>query len=131
METAIILAALAFCLLCLVMIVRRDLVRLRLQRQRVLATVTGHRTSCLEGSQQFAPIYQFTAEGGEHEVVDEVLSNTCQPPIGTHVELVYPAGRPELARRPRLMMWLAVYALLLALAAILTARLLGWIDAGN
>lgn len=127
MSTVIILAALALCLLSLGIIARRDCVRWRRPRQRVLAQVVGHRTSRLEGYRQFAAIYRFTAEGTDHEVVDEVLSNSSQPPVGTPVELVFPAGRPELARRPRFLMWLSVYVLLAGMVAILVARLFGWI----
>lgn len=128
MRGAFILAGIAICLFCLFAIAKRDWVRWRNPAMRVSARVAGHRTSRSGGDIDFAAIYRFTAEGVEHEVIDEVCSISRQPPEGTHVELTYPTGRPDLARRPRVLMWMLVYAFLTGTAALLVGLLIGWIN---
>lgn len=127
MEQAIVWTALAFTLLCLWLVLRNDLIRWRGIGREVLAEVIGHRTSMHDSSRSYAPIYRFTAEGGTHEVVDQVYSGAAKPPVGTVITLHYPFGRPDLARPPRPLMWLFVYAALMSIPAILIAKLMGWL----
>ena len=51
-------------------------------------------------------------------------------PLGAMVELTYPAGRPDLARPPRPLMWVAVYLLLAGMVAMLAASALGLLPKG-
>lgn len=76
----------------------------------------------------FAAIYAFRDELGEHEVTDPVYSPQPIPAAGAMVELTYPAGRPDLARPPRLLMWLGVYATILFMLGVVSAKLVGWLD---
>jgi hypothetical protein len=128
MKDAFILVGIALCLFSLAMIARRDWVRWHTPARRVVAKVTGHRTSRSDGSVDYAAIYRFTTEDGEHEAIDEVLSSSPQPPEGTLVDLTYPAGRPDLARKPRPAMWLMVYAFLTGTTILLAGLLTGWIN---
>lgn len=75
----------------------------------------------------YAPVLRFVFEGREHEVVDAVYSARRTPGEGTQMEVCWPEGRPDLARPPRLAMWVAVYALLAGMAGLLTGLGLGWI----
>lgn len=118
---------LALALFCLWAIGRHDRVRLVRPSQRVLAEVTGHRASWDDSGHTYAAIYRFRDEQGEHEVVDAVYHAVARPPAGTRVELAYPQGRPDLARPPRPLMWLAVYAAFFYLVGVLAAKWLGWI----
>ena len=120
--------SIALCIFSLWAIARHDWLRLTRPSRLVLARVTGQRSSTSDGSINYAPIFRFTAEGTEHEVIDAVYGARPKPPVGTVIELSHPVGHPQLARPPRLLMWLSVYAFLLFMLAILLAKLLGWLD---
>ncbi len=127
MELYLLLAGQALCLFSLWVLARRDFVRLTRPPVRVEAEVTGYRSTWNEGSRSYAPVYRFTSEGAEHEVVEAVYSGPEYPPRGTMVVLRHPAGCPELAQVPRPLMWLAVYGLLVFLEGMLLAKMMGWI----
>ena len=117
----------ALCLFSLWAIGRHDWLRLTRPTRRAIAEVTGHRTGWSDGRRTYAALYRFTAEDGVHEVTDPVFTSSPRPPVGTMRELAYPEGYPELARPPRLLMWAAVYLLLIGLLGILLARATGWL----
>lgn len=128
MERWFFYGGIALCLFALWAIARRDRVRWGAVMRAVDAHVTGHRTRRDDDGIHYAAIYAFQAEGARHEVIDEVYSARPVPPIGQPRQLTYPAGRPDLARVPRPVLWLAIYGLLLAMVAVLSARLLGWLS---
>jgi hypothetical protein len=128
METWFLAAGIALTLFALGAVVRHDWLRLTRPMVRVLATVSGHRESWDNSARSYAAIYTFTTEGGRHEVEDALHSSFRKPELGALVELSHPAGRPDLARPPRPLMWLAVYALLLFLLGLLAAKALGWLE---
>lgn len=128
MERHFLFAGIALCLFSLWAISRHDWLRLTRPMLRVMATVSDHRESWDNSSRSYAAIYTFTAEGGSHRVEDALHSSFRKPEVGTLVELAYPAGRPDLARPPRPLLWLAAYAMLLALTGLLAAKALGWLD---
>jgi hypothetical protein len=101
--------------------------RFRLLRPavRVQAAVIGHRTDVSEGDPNYAAIYQFTANGAQHEVADLVYTMTKRPHVGTIRTLHCRAGRPDLARPPRYAFWIMVYGLVAGMAALLLAKLQG------
>jgi hypothetical protein len=128
MENYFLWAGIALCLFSLWALARYDWLRLTRPSRRVMARVIGHRVGWDEGAKNYAAIYAFSDESGAHEVIDSVYSGSSRPSVGTLRELAYPAGRPDLARPPRLALWLAVYAMLMALAAILFAKWMGWLQ---
>lgn len=103
--------------------------RLRLLRPsvRVQGEVIGHRTGMSDGDTDYAAMYRFTADVTVHEVVDRYYTATKRPDVGTVRTLHYPEGRPDLARPPRLAFWIMVYVLLAGMAAVLFAKVEGWI----
>lgn len=123
----LLIAGQALCLFSLWAIARYDWVRLTRPARRIPAVVTGHRAGWSGGDKSFAAIYRFALGGAEHDVTDGVYGSSPKPPVGTTVELVYPEGRPDLARPPRPLLWLSVYGLLVGLDAILLAKMMGWI----
>lgn len=128
MEAFFLWSGIALSAFALWAIARNDWLRLTRPRMRVIARVKGHRESWENASKSYAAIYAFTAEGGPCEVEDAVHSSYRQPEVGTTRELVYPQGRPDLARPPRPAMWLGIYGLLSFMLLLLLARLMGLID---
>lgn len=125
MERYFLYAGIALVLFSLWAIARHDLLRLTRSIRRVQARVGGHRTSWENSARSYATIYEFSDETGQHSVVDAVHGSFPKPEVGALVELAYPEGRPDLARPPRPLMWLAVYALLLGLLGLLVAKVAG------
>jgi hypothetical protein len=119
---------LAFAVLCLGLLIRHDWLRLTRPSRRVLAEVIGHHSRFQGGAMAFSAIYGFYDEAGAHEVTDAVTHAEPEPEEGETIELVYPAGRPDLARPPRLLTWLGVYATFVFILGMTTAKLLGWLD---
>jgi hypothetical protein len=117
----------ALCAFSLWVLVRRDWVRLTRPSRSVQARVTGHRESHSGGDQTWAAIYSFEDGHGHREVIDEVYQSAPQPPLGAAIMLVYPEGRPDLARKPRLFLWLGVYSVIVGLLALLLAKAFGLI----
>lgn len=124
-----LLAGIALCLFSLWAIAQHDWLRLTRPTRRAIGEVCGHRSSNDGDGIGYAAIYRFTSESGTHEVIDTIRLHQKHPPLGTKAELVYPEGRPDLARRPQLVLWVVIYAFFLALLGLLTARLLGWLPA--
>ncbi len=120
-------AGITLCLFSLWALARHDWLRLTRPSLRVLATICGHRSTLDEGHRNYAALFRFSAEGAEHEVADSLYSPTRTFAVGTIMELVYPEGRPELARPPRLLMWIAVYGVLIGLGSVLAAKMMGWL----
>lgn len=127
MERYFLYGGIAMCLFGLWAIGRHDWVRLTTGSRRVTAKVIGHRISDSDGAVTYAAIYRFTAEGADHDVTDQVYYATMRTEVGSSADLVFPVGRPELARLPRPWTWLMVYAALIYLGGVLVARLAGWI----
>ncbi len=124
MATAFLWISLALVVFTTVILLREDWKFLRLGRAHVRATVSGHKRSLDEGHENFAAQFRFATDHGETiQITDAVLQNTAEPPVGTTVDLVYPNGRPDLARRPRPFLRSMIYVTLLAMNAILAARL--------
>jgi len=127
MERVFLWAGIALCVVSLWAVARRDWVRVTRPSRAVRAEVVGHLKNESDGAETWAARMRFSAEGAEHEVVDEVYSARRQPPVGAAVTLRYPLGHPPLARLPRPWTWGFVYAALLGLLAVLAGRLAGWI----
>ena len=127
MERVILITGICFCLFALWAVLRHDWHRIGQPSRRVTARVIGYRAHHDSDGKGFAAVYRFSAEGREFEVIDQLYSARRDPPEGTAVELSYPYGRPDLARPPRLAMWLAVYGLLIGLTGLLAAKLAGLI----
>ena len=131
MEAWFLYAGIALCLFSLWALLRHDLLRLTSISHQVDAEVVDHRSLFEDGARNFAAVFRFSAEGREHEVLDQVYSTTRRPQLGTRLQLSYPVGHPELARVPRVLMWTLVYAVLVVTTGILVARLLDWLPAGT
>ena len=127
MEDVILYVAMAFVALCLWLVGRGDLVRLNGLSRQVPAEVVGHRCQYHNNIRSYAPIYRFSAEGGTHEVIDQVYSGAQKPPVGTRLQLTYPQGRPDLARVPRPWLWAGVYLVLIWMLGLIVAKKLGWL----
>jgi hypothetical protein len=120
-------AAIALLGFALWALVRHDWLRLTRKSRRVNACVTGHRTRWEDSGRSYAAIYAFSDESGNHEVVDAVHDPAPRLVTGTVVELIYPEGRPDLARPARPFLWIAVYLLLLYGLGVIAAKALGYI----
>lgn len=131
MESWIVWSGIALGLFILWVLARHDWLRLTRPSRRVVARVTGYRESVEDGSTTYAANFTFTDETGVHEVTDAVYSASPRPEVGALRELRYPAGYPKLARPPRLLRWVLVYAMLLALTGLLIAKAEGRLDKGD
>jgi hypothetical protein len=100
----------------------------RTSRASRRAQVLRHESSFQDGGMAFAAVYAFRDEHGPQEVTDAVYGPQPSPAVGATIELAYPDGRPDLARPRRLLTWLWVYATLLFMLGMLTAKLMGWLD---
>jgi len=123
---------LAVALLCVALaaMLRHDWVRIVRPAVRVQGEVIGHRSGVSDGDTDYAAIYRFTVEGVVHEVADGIYTAVRRPDVGTRRTLHFPQGRPDLARPPRLAFWIMVYGLLAGMAALLFAKLMGWLAPG-
>jgi hypothetical protein len=126
-EAWFLYGGIALCLFALWAIARHDWLRLTRPSRRVLAEVVGHHVVDDGDGRSFAARYRFHDGLGEQMVTDPVALNSPRPPIGTIVELAYPDGYPELARPPRTLTWLLIYAGLLYGMGVLAAKSLGFI----
>lgn len=125
MEEALSLLAIALLGFALMAMLWHDRLRLLRPSVRVQGEVIGHRTGMSDGDTDYAAMYRFTADGAVHEVVDRYYTATKRPDVGTTRTLHYPEGRPDLARPPRMAFWIMVYALFIAMAALLFTKMLG------
>jgi hypothetical protein len=126
-EQAILLAGMALCVFALWAIIRHDWLRLTRPGHRVLARVVGHTEINDSDERYFTARYAFHDGLAEREVTDMVGKNRPRPEIGTNIELVYPEGRPDLARPARPLLWLVVYLGLIYALGVLVAKWLGYI----
>lgn len=131
MESYFLWAGIALCLFSLWAIARHDWLRLIRPMRRVEGEVIRHATARDDGRLTYAAVYAFTIEDGRHEATDAVWSLRPEPPLGTRRILAFPEGRPDLARPPRPWLWIAIYAVLAYLLAVLAARVLGWALPGD
>lgn len=127
METVFSWLGIGLLVVAIVAMLWNDRLRLMRPSVRVQGEVIGHRTGMSDGDTDYAAIYRFTADSTVHEVADGIYTAIRRPDVGTIRVLHYPQGRPDLARPPRLAFWIAVYTLLAAMAAVLFAKLVGWI----
>ena len=126
MKSYLLWGSLAMCLFAIWVMARRDWLRLSCPTCHATARVIGHRSSWSDGRRVYAAILRFSHVAGTSDVVDQMLSSSPRPPVGAFVEVNYPEGHPDLARPPRVLMWLAIYGLLIALAAIILIKAMGW-----
>ena len=103
----------------------RDLGWRNRRRTKVEGEVVAFKSSWNDGIETFTPVIRFAAEGAEHEVTDVVYSPKPKRALGDRAVLIYPYGRPELARISRPAMWVFVYGVLVLIAAILAANVAG------
>ena len=131
MESWIVWSGIALGLFIIWTLARHDWLRLTRPSRRVVARVSGHRESVEDGSTAYAAQVTFTDATGVHEVTDSVSWSSPRPEVGALRELRYPAGYPKLARPPRFLRWVLVYAMLLALIGLLIAKATGQLDHGD
>ena len=97
--------------------------------RRVTATVVGYRSDIDEGARRFTPRLSFTDETGQPvEVLDKLYSPSRAPAEGSPIDLVYPIGRPEMARVPRPWMRSLIYVFLGFLLVMVALRVMGRIS---
>ena len=89
--------------------------------------VVSLKSSMNRGAEVFAPVIRFAAEGAEHEITDIVYSERPKRAVGDKVTLAYPDGRPELARIPRPLVQVMIYAAFVFMAAMAAAGTAGWL----
>lgn len=130
MEAAFNWLAIALLGIVLAAMLWNDRLRLLRPSVRVQGEVIGHRTGMSDGDTDYAAIYRFTEGGVQHEVIDGLYTAIRRPDVGTIRALHYPQGRPDLARPPRLAFWIMVYGLIFGMAALLVAKMLGWLAPG-
>lgn len=129
MDRWIVLAGIALVVFSLAILIRRDWLRLTFPSRQVIAEVIDHHQSRDPDSHRlnYAAIYRFDDETGDHQVTDAVCSLKPEPSLGTLVELTYPDGHPDLARKSRPLTWVMVYLALVAMLSVLVGKLLGWL----
>ena len=130
MKAYFLWSGIALCLFSLWVLARRDWIRLTRPAHSAMGEVIGHKAGWSEGHATYAAILRFDHPGGTCEVVDQVYSGSPRPPVGTIIALRYPEGHPELARPPRILLWLGVYAFLAGLCLLLLAKVFNWWPAG-
>ena len=119
----------ALTVFCLGLFLRDDWRMLSCGRRFVRGTIIGHRRDIDEGSPVFIARVRFEAEqGGEFETTDMFLNATPEPGVGTELDVVYPAGRPDKARVHHPWWRALLYGIFLGLLGLLTARLLNVIS---
>ena len=121
--------AIASVSIVLVVLVAEDWQHVFRPKRRVMATVVGFRSELDEGTRSFTPRLNFTDETGKDvEVLDTLFSAVRKPAEGSHVELVYPAGRPDMARVPRPWLRLLIYGIAGYMLVVLTLVMMGKIS---
>ncbi len=92
------------------------------------AEVIGQHSGWSDGARTHAAMLRFETEGGMHEVTDQLYGSRPAYAVGAKCRVMWPDGRPDLARIPRPWLWTGVYGMLFYLAGILIGRLTGFID---
>lgn len=129
MENIFLWAGIVFLAVVLYFIAREDLILLTQRRVRTRGTVFDHLRRSDGDGDTFSIKVRFHDESGRQvEIVDTYGVGTPKPPVGTVVDLVYPARAPEKARVKRLWVRWVIYAFILAGLAILFGRLTGWLN---
>ena len=95
------------------------------RREQVVGEVARYKSSMNDGAEVFTPVIRFAAEGAEHETTDVVYRARPKQAVGDKVQLIYPQGRPDLARISRPAMWVMVYGVLGVMAVVLAALAVG------
>jgi hypothetical protein len=128
MTTFFLLLGLAFLGVIAAILVREDWQMLRAPRVRCAGEVVGHIRSSDDGSEFYAARIRFCDERGECvEFVDSYGVRDPRPAVGSPIDIVYPQGQPRLARVPRPLVRLTIYAFVLGSLLLLTGLLLGFI----
>lgn len=120
---------LAFVGVVLAILIAEDWQHLSKPARRVTATIVGFRSDIDEGARRFTARLSFTDETGQSvEVLDKVYGPNRAPVEGSQVDLVYPAGRPDMARVPRPLLRLLIYGFLGFLLVMVVLRMMGKIS---
>ena len=124
----IIWASIALTTFCLFIFLRDDWRLLSCGRRTARGTVVGYRRGFDEGTAVFMARVQFEAEeGGAFATTDMFLTAMPTPNVGSEVDVVYPAGRPDKARVHHPWWRALLYLLLIGLLLVLLARWLNLI----
>jgi hypothetical protein len=92
------------------------------RRARAQGAITGYRRSLDDGSEWFIAQVRFaTASGAVIDFEDTLGKGQPEPPPGARVPVIYPVDEPAKARVERTWLRPAIYALLLAMLALLAA----------
>jgi len=121
-----------FMAIVVVILLRQDWPFLSRPRRAAQGVVFDHRQTIHEGDRCFSAMIRWRGEDGvDREFTDANLAAEPSPPLGDSVEVVYPLGRPELARVPRRRLRVVVYGVTLTFLIILLGRALGLLPAGD
>lgn len=117
-----------FAAFVLAILIWQDVPLLMKRQVRTQGTVSDHRRSVDDGSEYFAAKIRFKADDGRWiEIEDSVGFPKARPPVGTQVNVVYPAGAPDKGRVRRLWLRPLLYAIMIFLLAAMLGRLLGYL----
>ena len=120
---------LVFAVSVLGILIWQDLPLLTSRKVRTKGTVYDHRSSLDDdGARTYLAKVRFTAEDGRQIEIEETSGGPApKPPIGTLVDVVYPANAPDKARVRHAFLRLLIYAFMLFVLAVVVGRLLGWL----
>ncbi len=118
----------AFLLAILAYLLREDVPLVMSRQLRARGTVYDHCRRVDDGSEFFMAMVRFRAADGRWiEFTDSLGLPKPKPPVGTQVDVVYPADAPEKARVKRLWLRWVIYAFLLFGLSVMIGRLMGWL----
>ncbi len=119
---------LVFAVSVLGILIWQDLPLLTSRQVRTKGTVYDHRGSLDDGARTYLAKIRFKAEDGRQiEIEDSSGGPAPKPPVGTLVDVVYPANAPDKGRVRRPFLRLLIYAFMLFVLAVVVGRLLGWL----
>ena len=126
MELLILLLCLAFTALVLTILLYQDWPFIARPTCRVDAAVRSHQSSIEDSTHMFSAIFTFKTENGQPvEVRDAFYTARATPPVGALLPVVYPQGMPHKARISRPFVRVAIYAMMVYLATVLSVRIYG------
>ena len=128
MERVIIWTALVSSGLCLWLLLRHDWLRWTRPMCEAEAEVIGQRMTWSDSTRTYAARLRFEVDGQVYDVTDQLYGSKAAIAVGTRCRIMWPQGRPDLARIPRPWMWVGVYAVLLYVAGIMAGKLCGYIQ---